>query len=548
MKKDVIYIDTEDDITAIIDKVKSSEAPLIALVPPKRVGVLQSIVNLKLLKRAAENDDKKIVLVTSDAALSALAAGLSLPVAKNLQSKPEIAEIPVLDTDDNDIIEGEELPTTDLEDNNEDNNEVTTIESESHQTKTALVDEKDEAPVVKKDREKRIPNFNTFRKRLFIISGLILLIGAGLVWALLFVGQAKVVITAQTSISNISKVLQLKNGATLDAAQNVLPPIVKQVKKTQSVDFTATGKKDVGEKATGTIKISPTQQTIVQLALSAGSVTVNSGTTITAGNGKTFTTDKAVTFTAQNLPTTGNGVAVTVTATASGSSFNGATGTATVSGGGYTATFSSPTAGGTDKTITIVSQDDVSKAAEQLKAQDANTVRDELKKQFASGEIAIQEGFIAEPGAPTATPAVDQEATTGKLTLETTYTLIGIKRTDLKSIYDSYLKTQTGNNTEQKVYESGDTTTQFSEFTKADGGYTVKATATAQIGPNIDKDKLANDIKGLRVGEVQQKIQTVQGVENVDVQLSPFWVSRVPNDTKHIEIQFTLKTANASRN
>lgn len=50
--KAVIYIDTEDDITAIIDRVKAAKSDIVALVPPKRTGVLQSVVNLKLLRRA----------------------------------------------------------------------------------------------------------------------------------------------------------------------------------------------------------------------------------------------------------------------------------------------------------------------------------------------------------------------------------------------------------------------------------------------------------------------------------------------------------------
>jgi phosphoglycerate dehydrogenase-like enzyme len=66
MSKSVIYIDTEDDITSIIDRVKEAESDIVALVPPKRNGVLQSVVNLKLLKRSASGADKKIVLITGD--------------------------------------------------------------------------------------------------------------------------------------------------------------------------------------------------------------------------------------------------------------------------------------------------------------------------------------------------------------------------------------------------------------------------------------------------------------------------------------------------
>src|SRR5690606_25390093 len=102
MKKDVIYIDIEDDITAVIDKVKHAEEKIVALVPPKGNAVLQSVVNLKLLKRAANNANKQPVIVTSNQALTARAGGLELYVAKNLQSKPAIPGAPA-----------DELPTID---------------------------------------------------------------------------------------------------------------------------------------------------------------------------------------------------------------------------------------------------------------------------------------------------------------------------------------------------------------------------------------------------------------------------------------------------
>src|SRR5690606_3957009 len=94
MSKDTIYIDVEDDITAIIGKVKSSSSKIIALVPPKRIGVLQSAVNLRLLSRAAKQNEKHLVLITGNSALMALAASAGIPSARTLQSKPELAPLP----------------------------------------------------------------------------------------------------------------------------------------------------------------------------------------------------------------------------------------------------------------------------------------------------------------------------------------------------------------------------------------------------------------------------------------------------------------------
>src|SRR5689334_15273302 len=111
MNKDVIYIDVEDDITAIISKVKASKEKIVALVPPKRIGVLQSAVNLRLLERASKQGKKRLVLITNNHALMSLAASASIPVARNLQSKPEIAPIATAEADeDDDIIDGNELP------------------------------------------------------------------------------------------------------------------------------------------------------------------------------------------------------------------------------------------------------------------------------------------------------------------------------------------------------------------------------------------------------------------------------------------------------
>ncbi|MFL6594983.1 MAG: hypothetical protein ACJ8HQ_06025, partial [Chthoniobacterales bacterium] len=68
-EKDTIYIDIDDEITGIIDKLKASQSKVVALVLPKRAAVFQSIVNMKLLKRAADSNKKNLVLITAEAGL-----------------------------------------------------------------------------------------------------------------------------------------------------------------------------------------------------------------------------------------------------------------------------------------------------------------------------------------------------------------------------------------------------------------------------------------------------------------------------------------------
>ena len=95
-QKDTVYIDVDDEITTIVDKIQDSSAKVVALVLPKRAAALQSIVNMKLLKRSAEENDKTVVLITSEAGLLPLAGAVGIYTAKNLQTKPEIPPAPVI--------------------------------------------------------------------------------------------------------------------------------------------------------------------------------------------------------------------------------------------------------------------------------------------------------------------------------------------------------------------------------------------------------------------------------------------------------------------
>lgn len=60
------YIDIDEEITSIVDRLRKSVAKDVIVVVPKRAILIQSIVNLKLLKKESESLNKKLVLVTQD--------------------------------------------------------------------------------------------------------------------------------------------------------------------------------------------------------------------------------------------------------------------------------------------------------------------------------------------------------------------------------------------------------------------------------------------------------------------------------------------------
>jgi len=61
-----LYIDIDEEITSIVDRVRKAQAIELIVVAPKRALLLQSLVNLKLLKKEADRRKKRIMIVTQD--------------------------------------------------------------------------------------------------------------------------------------------------------------------------------------------------------------------------------------------------------------------------------------------------------------------------------------------------------------------------------------------------------------------------------------------------------------------------------------------------
>jgi len=95
MKDNALYLEVDEDITSAIDKLSKSAAGSVQIVVPKRSTMLQSIINLKLLKKAAEQGGKELVLVTGDRIATELAARVGLAVAPSIGAKPVIADVKI---------------------------------------------------------------------------------------------------------------------------------------------------------------------------------------------------------------------------------------------------------------------------------------------------------------------------------------------------------------------------------------------------------------------------------------------------------------------
>jgi hypothetical protein len=527
-QKDTIYIDVDDEITAIIDKVQASDSKIVALVLPKRATTLQSIVNMKLLKRSAEDEGKHVVLITSEVGLLPIAGVVGIYTAKTLQSKPEIPDVPDMNAPEESVasIDGDEpldpaKPIGELAGD--------TVEIDNDEPA------KPAAPKKKGPKHPKIPNFEKFRMKLFIGGGAILVVL--LLWyvAVFMAGSARITIKTNAESVNASTDFTADPSITqADIANKQIPAEQVETKKEDSQKVNATGEKDVGEKATGSLAMSSTI---------CNSLTppkdVAAGTKVTA-NKQTYLTQDAVSFSFDTISGgcvhyKSNGT--TITAQNSGTDSNTSSTSFAVTGHPDVSATGSAT-GGTTKIVKIVTQQDVDDAKAKLDT-GHDAISEELKGQLEQkGDFAITESLHAKDEKTNISPGVGEQGDDVTVTYSATFTMLGVHREDMKALLTESIKDQIDVE-KQEIQDDGlDQATFNLKKAKSDGSASMSVSTVLAVGPNIDTDKLKADVAGKKRGDTENIVKALPSVNDVTVDYSPFWVSSTPKKADKITIIF----------
>ncbi len=572
MNKDVIYIEPEDDITSIIRKINASTHKLIALVPPKRIGVLRSAVNTRLIAKNAKKINKTVVIVSTDKSLAKLAAAANIPVADTLQSRPKLPS-EILDTPATEAIPSEitinenkdvvdkpvaapadapkptatpkkgPRPVKDVPKAVDD--EINSIELEAE----AEADKTEES----KSTKKVLPDMDQYKKWIIIgsVAGVLLIVF--LVWAFVFAPFTKIMVAIRTTSNNFSENVSFVTKTDKENASEGVFYLEQQTyEAVNSVEFTATGEKDVSEKATGTLTLVATVSSNSPITLTAGSVFTRSSLN--------YTLDKEVTFSVKNQSeenctdpvadyTSGTSsytctvsAKVPITAEKAGDEYN----TASASTGWTTKVSSNikvqdgAASGGVSKVIKIVQQSDIDTAKAKLQQSTESTDKEKLTAKFASDIYKIETSYSVDAKDPVASPKVGEEVKDGvkpKLTQTTTYKMFGVDSNKLNQFIKQ--KTEEMLASDQKLYEVG--AAFLENFRETDGTYSARLKATTQSGPSVTEEEIMNKSLGRKIGEVQSLIKSINGVSSVKIDASFFWVNSVPNDPNKVEIELKVE-------
>ena len=588
MNKDVIYIEPEDDITDIIAKVKNAKTKIVALVPPKKAGVLRSVVNFKLIAKTALQHNKTVVLISADENLVKFAQSVKMPVAKSLSSKPQLAtddEAEFGDADEeSDIIEEE--PETETSTSKSEKKDVKSDHEKSHKddkkaeavkakkseevvTEDEIDEEADtDKKVAKKKSNQKVPNIKKYRTQIIIGSVFAVIMVVVLIWAFAFAPAAKVIVHVRTSDQGFSETIKLTTDQDKeDIDAGIFYMEEKAIEKTASADFEATGEVDKGTKASGTLTVKRTSPVSI-VGNGRDAITIPVGTkftyngltyvstaasTLRAVDGKDFDTDTCKVSTSlvatcdlsKDVTTT-----VKIEAIENGDKYNmGAVNSGwTASISGATPTSSAAISGGTSKIVKIVSKDDLAAAEENLDITGESDAKKELIDENSDDAIVIKSSFNIENGQLSSSPALGEEVngdTKPKVTKKTTYKVYTVSRDAVSQYIEKTVEEGLGDDT-RTVYATGAGKDEekviafFESYKNNNGEYTAKLKSTVKIGPRVTPEMISEKILGQKVGQVRTMLTSINGVADVEINRSYFWVTKIPSDINKVEIEITV--------
>lgn len=536
-QKDVLYIDIEDDITAIIEKAVSSKNPITALVLPKRYAVLQSLVNMKLLKKAVDKAGKKVVLITSEATLLPVAGMAGIYVADTLQSRPAV---PVVEA------------ATPLQDNIIDESEVTSPVQPAQQAETSAsksdTSAKKDTPKKEKpqkaskaapnDKDSKIPNFDRFKKKILIGVGVFVLLVILWVVGYVILPSATIAIRAQTTRVETNLDFTLDPNATADDVdKKILIAETKELKKSAKQSFEATGEKDIGKKASGVMT--------VQNCESSSAISIPANTRfVDNATGFVFVSATAVSVPggvfSDGGTTCNPGEANTnVTAQKSGDAKNLAPRAYSVSGFSSTVTAQGgQMSGGTSEVVKVVTQADVDAATKELLEQKDEETMTELRELFNDSTFIIEDTYTANNGTPSSSPAVGAQADKAELSVDFVYTITGVNRDAISEILEKDQLSKVSS-PDQSILENGLDDAVF-VVSEGSGKRTANIKTNGFAGPEINIEALKEEVAGKRYGEVISIVKSKEGVRDVTADFSPFWVFSAPSRASKITINIEV--------
>lgn len=569
-----IYLEPDEEITSVVDKLGEAKEKSLGLVIPKGAAILQSVVNLKLLKKEAEKSGKEIAIITADKIGRNIAAQVGLTVYEStksrepisIQPKPEIPRDEELEIDDTSVIRHEEkaekikqpeeseeieTPTSKEEEREVLPRGITVKRYDEGQNLKPKVEIKnvEESPRTEKQQSpaRKRPLPSPLSRKIFLLGIPLLLIilgGIFLGYLLLPKATATLIIGAE-DFSADSEITVDKAIDKIDQDKKAISGQEIEAESSDKKSFSATGKKNVGTKASGILTLYNSWDSAAQ--------NFPAGTKFISSDGKNFssTADAAIPGATTALKegqivTTAGKTTVNVEAEQAGEDYNVAAGHFTIASlpkdkqakiyGESAAAMS----GGTSKQVTILAENDIAKGKEDLSQELYAKNLDELKKKTKDLrllESAVSNQIVdAKPSAK-----VGDEMENFELEVKTKSKALIFSDKNYRDLVIVLAKQNVPQGKDLMVSGQDEITTAVSNLNIANGTMLLKGQLKTKVGAQIEENEIKNKIAGRNIDEAKEILESLALVKEAQIKTKPSWLKKIPSREKNIAIKIEYK-------
>lgn len=587
--EEFLYLEADEEITSVIDKLKGLESKSVGLVAPKGSMIAQSLVSLKLLKKEAKKFNKVIALVTSDEVGRNLAAQVGLDVYADVKSPKPLLILPQQgeakeDPIEIDMREKEATQTKDgkgvkkeTEDSSEDQTplpkdftihrydekegedlaqetEGDGVPSESAAGETGAPEEKNAETFVKrpvgdlKDYSKQqeiedsrpvryedVKSAKLPKKR--GVKGLV--IGVAVIVALIIVVLlsdlvfAKLTVNLKVKADPIDKTVEVKvekDRPKVDLEAGIVPGSQITKEKDVETDINATGEKDLGEKAKGIISFKNE---------SGVDEKIDAGTSLKSSSSVEFTLDSEITIPKASLNSAGDKqlgqASGAITAKEPGTQGNMSASVTYAIVGKSKITASGTTSGGITKKIKVVTKNDIERGKRELQNKNSDALVEEAKSDKT--KVFLDEAGSVEltgyQSSKSANDEADKFVAKGKLR----YTTLAFSSSDLKDVSIKQVEKTLDSEKGLVSTETDKITPSLKENQVNIGALIISSRVESHVGPKIDMKGQTMSWRAKPIKSIKQIVSGVKGVEVGSIDLSPKWALPVaPIINKNIKI------------
>lgn len=537
--EELIYLESDEEITSVIDKLKTIESNSVGLVIPQGASLIQSVVNLKLLQKEAKALGKEIAVISQDKIGRNLASQIGLTVYVSADSPKPVVEIPKLEIPNQEVIEidlseKKSVEAAGVKVNRYDNSSLPAVSA-----KEELPTHVEAKPISAEDYkmpETHAPKKPRNWKKLLLVVVPIIAI---LILLYIFYPKAIVTLAVKTQSFEQSIDVTLDNNINkIDVTRAAMPGDLQEVESEESKDYDATGKKEVGEKASGKITI--------YNEWDGSPHSYPSGTKLTGG-GKTFLANDSFTVPAGTLSggaIQAGKIDITATAEAPGDSYNLSSTTFVVAGAptkiyGRNA---SNLSGGSTRELTIVSSEDLNKAKDNLVGEIDKKNHDALVKKAGDQKI-IDSSIEDEVISSSTNKNVNDEASQFKLTVKVKSRTLSFKEDDFRSFLGQILASNIPNGKKLVPTTADEISISKSENNFSQGLMKLTGSVKTSLAPNIDENKLKKEVANKNKSDAEVILRNIPDTENSSITFRPaWWLKKVPSLERNIKIEFNYLT------